>query len=78
MVTVRRKYTLRGLLTENLYLNLERSGATAATCGSGGLTAARPWRAPVGGRGIRRPARARGAVDRLCRSMTQSVVGRTG
>ena len=66
---------LRGLLTENLNLNLGRSGATAAFCGSG-VIYGRPaplgsarWRArnTDAGAGL-------GTVGGPCRSMTQSVV----
>ena len=66
---------LRGLLTENLNLNLERSGATAATCGSGvtygrpaPLESARWWARNMEGGG------GSGPVGWPCRSMTQSVV----
>ncbi|MXQ85610.1 hypothetical protein E5288_WYG001328 [Bos mutus] len=70
---------LRGLLTENLNLNLERSGATAATCGSGvtygcpaPLESARWWaRNTESGAGS-------GPVGWPCRSMTQSVVVQVG
>lgn len=74
MVTVRRSTLARQLLTENLYLNLERSGATAATAAAGDtapfMESARWWAR------IRRPARAR--VRWMAVPKHDPVGGRTG
>nr|XP_031535991.1 tubulin epsilon chain isoform X2 [Vicugna pacos] len=70
---------LRGLLTENLSLNVENSGATAATCGSSvtyGRTAPSESAVVGGEYGGRRGLP--GSVGRPPSGMTQSVVVQVG